>query len=85
MKKNDENDHVKLTKAQIKTVSAKIREYVSENFETDVGNLQAELFLEFISENVGTYYYNKAVMDSMAFIIEKADDLYLLMKDEAEE
>jgi uncharacterized protein (DUF2164 family) len=80
MRKRD--DTILLTKEQKTNASAKIKEYIDENFEITIGNLQAEIFVDFISKHVGIYYYNQAIADSLSFFNEKADDLYLLMKDE---
>ena len=80
MKKKE--DELPLTKTQKANAVSKLRAYVNENFETEIGNLQAEIFLEYIAKNIGIYFYNKAVADSLAFISEKTEDMYLLMKDE---
>jgi len=82
MRKRDET--IPLTKEQKKRASEKIREYVSENFEAEIGSLQAEIFLDFITKNIGAYYYNRAVADSIAFVNEKTEDMFLLLKDEEE-
>lgn len=76
-------DVIELTKEQRATASANIKEYMLENFDVDAGNLKSEIFVDFITNTIGAYYYNKAVADSLAFMTEKAEDLYLLMKDEA--
>lgn len=73
---------IPLTKDQKSAAAAKIRDYIAENFDVDIGNMQAEFFLEFLTENIGAYYYNKAIADSMVFITDKTEDMYLLMKDE---
>lgn len=73
---------IKLTKEQKSKASVKIKEYMDEYFEIEIGNLQAEIFIEYITENIGKYYYNKGIADSMLYMTEKAEDLYLLMKDE---
>ena len=73
---------VLLTKEQKANSTAKIKEYLKDNFEIEAGNLQTEMFLDYITENIGIYYYNRAVADSMAFVSDKVEDLYLLMKDE---
>jgi len=75
---------IPLTKEQKTKACAKIKEYMAENLEIDIGSLQADIFLDFITKNIGIYYYNQAVADSLSFITQKADDLYLLMKDEEE-
>ena len=71
-----------LTKEQKQTAATKIRDYIYENFDTEIGNMQSDFFLDFITENIGAYYYNKGIADSMAFLTDKTDDMYLLMKDE---
>ena len=71
-----------LSKEQKATAAAKIKGYVADNFDTDIGSLQSEIFLEFITDNIGIYYYNKAVADTQAVMSDKIEDLYLLMKDE---
>lgn len=73
---------IQLSKEQKSNAATKIKEYLEENFEIEVGNLPSEFFVDFITENIGIYYYNKAIADSLSFMTEKAEDLYLLMKDE---
>jgi len=71
-----------LSKEQIETAKYKIQEYLAVNFDSEIGGLEAEMFLDYLVKHVGGYCYNKAVADSMGFITERIDDLYLLMKDE---
>ena len=75
-------DIISLSKEQKARATAKIKDYIEENFDIDTGNLQAEIFVDFITKNIGIYYYNQVIADSLAFFNEKANDLYLLMKDE---
>jgi len=80
MKKKEEA--FPLTMEQKNSATAQIRDYIMENFDLNIGNLQAEFFLEFISEKIAPFYYNKAIADSLAFITDKTEDMYLLMKGE---
>lgn len=73
---------ITLTKEQKSNAVTKIKEYMTEYFEIETGNLQSEIFVDYITENIGKYYYNKGIADSMLYMTEKAEDLYLLMKDE---
>ena len=84
MRKREQDEVIPLTKEQQENARGKIKEYIAENFEIDIGNLQAGIFLDYITKNIGIYYYNQAIADSLSFITQKADDLYLLMKDEEE-
>ena len=80
MRKNDRT--IQLTKEQKETAVSKLKEYINDNFNIETGNLQAEIFLDFITKHIGIYYYNQAVYDSLTFLTERVEDLYLLMKDE---
>jgi len=84
MKKRGDTNEIELTKEQKAIAVEKLKEYISDNFEITAGNLQTGLLLDFISENIGGYYYNKAVTDCLEFIKDKIDDMYLLLKDEEE-
>jgi len=80
VKKKDEG--TLLLPKQKEAATAKIKEYVLENFDVELGNLQSEFFLDFITEHIGVHYYNKAIADAQAFVTDKVEDMYLLMKDE---
>ena len=71
-----------LTKGQKEKAIVHIKAYVLENYDVEIGNLQAEIFLDFITEHTGAYYYNMGVADSMTFMSDKIEDFYLLVKDE---
>jgi len=77
-------DIITLTKEQKENAIEAIRDYILDNFELEIGNLQSDMFLDFITEHIGVYYYNKAVIDSLSAMTDKVDDLYLLLKDEPE-
>jgi len=75
-------DTIPLSKEQKENAVAKIKEYIMDNFDAEIGNLQSEIFLDFITKHIGVYYYNKGIADSMGFMTDKIEDFYLLMKDE---
>jgi len=81
--KKKEDDFL-LNKEQTKTAIEKIKTYYLENLDMEIGNLQSEIFLDYITKHIGIYYYNKGIADAMGFMTEKLDDFYLLMKDELE-
>ena len=84
MRKRD-NDHgpvIPLTKEQKSKAIDQIKAYMEEQFDIETGCLPVEIFLDYLTETIGICYYNQAVADAMAFITEKTEDMYLLMKDE---
>jgi uncharacterized protein (DUF2164 family) len=52
-----------------------IKRYVSENLETDIGDLQSSLFLQFCLEEIGPSIYNQAISDAQTYMQEKALDI----------
>ncbi len=56
-------------------LTASIKRYVSENFETDIGDLQSSLFLQFCLEEIGPYVYNRAIRDAQEYMQERVMDL----------
>ncbi|MFV0502456.1 MAG: DUF2164 family protein [Lachnospirales bacterium] len=58
-----------------------LQNYFLENFDHSLSGLQSDILVDFIGENMGKYFYNKGVEDAIIAIKDKADDLYLLMKD----
>ncbi|MCL2322122.1 MAG: DUF2164 domain-containing protein [Oscillospiraceae bacterium] len=81
MKKKDVT--ISLTKVQKSEAVDKLKEYIEKNLECEVSGLQVSLLVDFISENLGVFYYDKGILDSISFINEKMDELYLLMKEES--
>lgn len=57
-----------------------IRLYFEKERGEEIGELAAELFLDFIEEKMGAYFYNQGVYDAQLFISEKTDELLMLMK-----
>lgn len=57
-----------------------IKRYFVENREEDIGQLAAELLLDFMFEKVGVVIYNQAIRDAHTFMSEKVEDLYALEK-----
>ena len=84
MKRKEEDKNAMLTKEQREKSIAKIKNYITENFNFEISGMQSGFLVDFITDNISGYYYNKAIADSLAFITEKTEDLYLLMKDETE-
>ena len=80
MKKQE--NQLELPKEQKTAAAQKIKDYLRENLELEIGTLQADLFVDFLNRNIGAYYYNRALGDAFSFFTEKLDDLYILMKDE---
>lgn len=75
-----QKDEIQLSKEHKNKMAHKLKEYVELEFDIEIGNLQSDIFVDFITESLGKYYYNKGVADASSFMSEKTEDLYSLMK-----
>jgi uncharacterized protein (DUF2164 family) len=76
---------VRMQKLEIsKEIKKKVKEEIIRYFaierDEDIGELSAELFLDFITEKIGPVFYNQGVRDAQAFLSEKLEDLYGIEK-----
>lgn len=79
MSKNTEKTFT-LSKEERADVVENLTEYLDKNLDIELGNLQGELLLDYLSEKIGIYYYNQGVSDSIKMMNEKVEDLYLLIR-----
>lgn len=58
-----------------KRLLASIQQFFREDLDEEVGDLRAQLVLDFCLAEIGPTIYNQAVADSQAFLQGKLDDL----------
>lgn len=74
------NHTFELTKEQKDQAVVHIKAFFEEQRDEEIGDLAALLFLDFICENFGPYFYNLGIQDSASFLNEKVEDLFGLEK-----
>ena len=70
---------VELDKEQKKRAIQDIREYFSKERDEEIGDLAAELILDFINEKMSSYFYNQAIIDIQKYMSDKVEDMYGFM------
>jgi len=66
---------IKLSKDNKKQLIASIKRYFEENMENEIGDLKADLLLDYFLKEFGPIVYNQAISDAAAFFQERAADL----------
>jgi uncharacterized protein (DUF2164 family) len=66
---------IELSKELKQRAVRSIREYFDEEWELEMGDLRAELVLEFFMKEIGVAVYNQAIQDAMSFLQDKLMDL----------
>lgn len=63
----------------------KLRDYMTAEFDIDIGNLPAKFLLDFIIETVGPHFYNQVVDDMEPWLYERftgmLEDMHSFKKD----
>lgn len=66
---------IKFTKEEKENLIPKIKKYLDEELDVDAGNFDAEFLLDFFSEEIGPYFYNRGVKDSLDTLDMRMEDV----------
>lgn len=66
---------MKLDKETRAALVASLERYAEEELEISIGDLKANLLLDYILEEAGPSVYNEAIQDARAFFFDKIEDL----------
>lgn len=75
---------IKFTKEEKDLLVPKIKMYLHEELDLEIGNFDAEFLLDFFSEEVGPYFYNRGIKDSLDMLDTRMEEvkesIYVLEK-----
>ena len=66
---------MKLEKEQVEEIIPSIKRYVEEEFGEEIGNLKAELLLDYFMKEIAPYAYNRGVQDAEDYFRTKLEDI----------
>ena len=66
---------IKFSKEEKEVIVRKIQLYFREELDKEIGSFDAEFLLDFFSEEVGAYYYNRGLIDAQAVLDKKVEDI----------
>ena len=80
-------DKIDFKRAEKQALVRKVRDYFDTELDHRIGDIGAELLIDFLQEDIGAYYYNKGLHDAQAAFRQQVDALddaiYALEKPEA--
>ena len=75
---------IKFSKEEKEALIPKIKMYLKEELDVDVGNFDSEFLLDFFSEEIGPYFYNRGIRDSLDMLDSRLEEvkesIYVLEK-----
>lgn len=66
---------IDFSKEEKATLVHKLQLYFTEELAQDIGQFDAEFLLDFISRELGSYYYNQGLYDAQTALSAKLDDI----------
>ncbi|MBO9419787.1 DUF2164 domain-containing protein [Labrenzia sp. R4_2] len=66
---------LKLDKDTRARLNQQIRQYLSDELDTDIGNMEADFLIDFLTKSLGASFYNLGLKDAQALIARKMDDI----------
>lgn len=66
---------IELSKEKKEKMLKEIKAFFLDEMDEDIGDLKAEMALDFMSDKIGSEIYNQALLDSKLWFKKKLDDL----------
>lgn len=66
---------IEFSKEEKAAATARLRAYFRDELDQDLGQLPAELLLDFIGRDIGGLFYNRGLYDAQAVVQQKAEDI----------
>ncbi|MCZ4305642.1 DUF2164 domain-containing protein [Zoogloeaceae bacterium G21618-S1] len=54
---------------------ARLKRYLEDELDQEIGQFEAGFLIDFISRELGAYYYNRGLNDAQALIAKRLDDI----------
>ena len=72
---------IKFSKDETDRMVQKIKAYFNDELEQEIGGFEAEFLIDFFSNEVGPYFYNRGLFDAQTLFSEKAEELSYLVQE----
>lgn len=66
---------IKFSSEEKALIVGKLQRYFSEELKQQIGRFDAEFLIDFISEEIGGYYYNRGVYDAQTVVAARLEDI----------
>jgi len=66
---------ITFTKDEREAIVAKVQRYFQAELDQHIGAIPAELLVQFLSEEIGAFYYNRGLNDAQAVFARSLDDV----------
>ena len=68
-------NQIEFSKKEKEILVDRFKKYFESELNQDLGQFDAEFLIDFVSEKIGSYYYNRGLQDAQTAIRSKLDDI----------
>ena len=68
-------ERIKFSKEEKEIITRKIQMYFNDELDQKIGQFDTEFLLDFFSEEIGSYFYNRGLIDAQAVLDNKLEDI----------
>lgn len=68
-------DKIHFTSDEKALLVTKLKTYFRDQLEQEIGGFDAEFLIDFFTEELGTYFYNRGLYDALALMSRKLEDI----------
>ena len=66
---------IKFSKAETESLTRKVQLYFNDELDQEIGQFPARFLLDFFSEQIGVYYYNRGLQDAQDVLVSRMDSV----------
>jgi len=86
-KRGGSTAEIAFSKEERAAMAVKIQDYFRDELDQEIGLIPAEMFIAFLADEIGPYFYNRGLRDAEALLLKKiedySDEIYGLERREA--
>jgi uncharacterized protein (DUF2164 family) len=72
---------IKFSEGEKEQIIERVKTYFSEELNQEIGNFDAGFLIDFFSEEVGAYFYNRGLYDAQKLYAEKVEEIGYLVQE----
>tara|TARA_R110001592_G_scaffold191253_1_gene437395 strand:- start:1262 stop:1516 length:255 start_codon:yes stop_codon:yes gene_type:complete len=66
---------IKFSDEEKQAIGQKVQRYVAEELDLEIGQFDAEFLLDFFTQEIGEYFYNRGLYDAQAVLETKIEEV----------
>lgn len=66
---------IRFSREEIADIKARLRPYFRDELEMELGDLPAEMLVDFLAREIGPYFYNRALYDAQAIVSQMSEQV----------